>query len=331
MLTIAIPTYNRKDCLLSSLKVLLPQLTPDCHLLILDNCSDEPVENGVRSLLQQYPRVNGRIVRHPVNVGAGANLLRAFELCETEWLWIMGDDDEVALGGVEKVFSYLVRYPKCVFLNFNDGYRKAERTILTTGLYDFVDHIDCWPTIAFMSGGIYRAPMMRPHLRYGYRMMHTHYPQAAVLLSAIGGSGMCCLSHERVTGVHTKAPVESQLNPILLYMGCMSLIELPMDWRTSRLLAKRIRWSPPGVGIIPVWSRVFLMTRTDQETGRTVYQYDQICHRFFWDANCLEKIEMALLRLSFLMPRFFNIVYDWLRWVARKKPVVMFDIKDCRS
>ena len=51
MITIAIPTYNRNRTLKENLRLLLPQLTDRCRLLIIDNCSDTPVAETLADLL----------------------------------------------------------------------------------------------------------------------------------------------------------------------------------------------------------------------------------------------------------------------------------------
>lgn len=112
ILTVAIPTYDRNAILRKHLALLMPQLTPDCELLIIDNCSPTPVIETIGDLLDSYPEVNARVERNRVNIGAGANLLRCIERCETEWIWVLSDDDlpkpdaiETILKNTEKALS----------------------------------------------------------------------------------------------------------------------------------------------------------------------------------------------------------------------------------
>jgi GT2 family glycosyltransferase len=49
-LTIAIPTWNRHERLREVAASLIPQLSLDCCLLIVDNASDEPVAPMVAAL-----------------------------------------------------------------------------------------------------------------------------------------------------------------------------------------------------------------------------------------------------------------------------------------
>lgn len=85
-LTIAIPTFNRNEILEKHIQFLLPQISEECTLLIIDNCSMVSVENTIGYLLSKYPLLNYKIIRNKVNIGGNANILRCVELCETEWL-----------------------------------------------------------------------------------------------------------------------------------------------------------------------------------------------------------------------------------------------------
>lgn len=97
ILTIAIPTYNRIEQLRRTLTNLIPQLDDRCYLMILDNNSDNKVENEISDLTELLSKESYAVIRHRINIGADTNIFRCFELCETKWLWTLSDDDEVHL------------------------------------------------------------------------------------------------------------------------------------------------------------------------------------------------------------------------------------------
>ncbi|MCP9904716.1 glycosyltransferase [Cyanobium sp. BA5m-21] len=91
-LTLWIPTYNRPK----ELRLLLQQIQLLClwkhiDVVVSDNSSDhwDIVDLG-EDLFKGI-----RIERRCCNLSAGANFLRAFENCSTEWVHIMGDDDRL--------------------------------------------------------------------------------------------------------------------------------------------------------------------------------------------------------------------------------------------
>ena len=102
-LTITIPTYNRSEALSKTVRQLLPQLTQECNLLIVDNASETPAIAVLGELLLAWPDVNIQIHRNRYNVGMCGNFMRCFELCDTEWLWILGDDDIPCPDAIKKI------------------------------------------------------------------------------------------------------------------------------------------------------------------------------------------------------------------------------------
>lgn len=90
-LEILIITYNRAPYLERTLAQLLESPFARCRITILDNCSgDDTPEVGAkyRPLFHDL-----RIVRHKRNIGACPNYLRAVELSEAPYTWILCDDD----------------------------------------------------------------------------------------------------------------------------------------------------------------------------------------------------------------------------------------------
>ena len=118
-LTIAIPTYNRNDILEQNIGLLLPQLNSDCKLLIIDNHSSIPVEETLNPYILKFPHVSIEVIRNRVNVGGNANVLRCIEFCETEYLWILSDDDPVLNNAVETIFKYIHGTQVYDFVNFS--------------------------------------------------------------------------------------------------------------------------------------------------------------------------------------------------------------------
>lgn len=107
LLTIAIPTYNRSECLSELLAVLAPQISDEqnVELIISDNASsdDTPV------VVDQF-RKEGlccRYLRNQKDIGADANFLQCFREARGHYVWIVGDDDILVPGAVSKVMNLL--------------------------------------------------------------------------------------------------------------------------------------------------------------------------------------------------------------------------------
>jgi glycosyltransferase involved in cell wall biosynthesis len=93
LLTIAIPTYNRRKYLEELLICLEPQLAGqhDVELLVSDNASTDDTQEMVEGFRQRGLQI--RYIRNEENIGADGNFLQCFRLATGKYLWIFGDDD----------------------------------------------------------------------------------------------------------------------------------------------------------------------------------------------------------------------------------------------
>ena len=104
ILSIVIPTYDRNQILEKSLSQLAVQLTDNVDVLIIDNCSPQPVCVD-RSLK------NVKILRNSINIGGNGNIIRCFEMCESDWIWVLGDDDMPMEEAIQSALSAIKDHP----------------------------------------------------------------------------------------------------------------------------------------------------------------------------------------------------------------------------
>lgn len=178
-LEICIPTFNRPANLQRTLARLLPQLRDDVGIAILDNCSEPPVEplNDERV----------RLIRNRVNIGGDANILRCFEACEADYMWLLGDDDAVASDAVDRILASLSEFPSAVFHGFKLSEKRAT-TRLTTGLREFIEAISFLGDMWLISNGVYHVASFHPSLPVGYRFAYAYAPHLALLLETLSRS-----------------------------------------------------------------------------------------------------------------------------------------------
>ncbi|MGA9587348.1 MAG: glycosyltransferase family 2 protein [Terracidiphilus sp.] len=108
LLTIAIPTYNRSAFLAQLLDVLAPQLASHrggIELLISDNASPDETHALVERLRTKGLACN--YVRNQTNIGADANFLQCFKLAQGQYVWIVGDDDIIPAGALDRLLHLL--------------------------------------------------------------------------------------------------------------------------------------------------------------------------------------------------------------------------------
>lgn len=109
--TVAIPTCNRADMLVISLKSALEQDYPNLKILVLDNASTD----NTREVAESFK--DGRIVYHrnSENIGLFRNWNRALELNDSDYLCILQDDDEIMPGFVSSAVKALELEPDAAF------------------------------------------------------------------------------------------------------------------------------------------------------------------------------------------------------------------------
>lgn len=117
LLTIGIPTYNRKDELIKNLDLICPQLNDNVNLVVIDNASTSyDFDECISTYVKKYGIV---AKRNNVNIGGDANIARLFEDCKTEWLWVLGDDDFVQPYAVRNVLLAISNNNNSIFIKFN--------------------------------------------------------------------------------------------------------------------------------------------------------------------------------------------------------------------
>lgn len=92
-LEIVIITYNRLPFFEKTMKQLFSENSPikNCSITILDNHSNDGTSKLCEKYASEYKNV--KHVRHNINIGGNANIIRAFEIATKKYLWILCDDD----------------------------------------------------------------------------------------------------------------------------------------------------------------------------------------------------------------------------------------------
>lgn len=93
-LEIILITFNRKNDLKNTFEELFSDSSPvkDLDITILDNHSTD----GTTELVSEFSKrhKNLKHIVHPINIGASSNLLRAYEIAQKTYLWVLCDNDK---------------------------------------------------------------------------------------------------------------------------------------------------------------------------------------------------------------------------------------------
>ena len=210
-LTIAIPTYNRNKILKNNLRLLLPQITSDCRILILDNCSEIPVKDSLSGIIKEFSHVDIRVVRNSYNLGLTGNILRCFEMCADPWLWILGDDDQVKEGAIKQILNDIRKYKDNHFISYawDEPSFQRKKDLITTGVDELIDSFESLGVILFISGGVYNIEKVISKISYGSFFQTTYAPHLVILFMSLGDTGKSVLSSKQIVinkGFETPVP-----------------------------------------------------------------------------------------------------------------------------
>ncbi|GFI00804.1 glycosyltransferase [uncultured Phocaeicola sp.] len=122
VLTIVIPTYNRKERLLEQLESICRYASiDDYYLVLVDNCSNYNVMLAVSENFPVEFVENIQYVRNQFNTHIGFNLANCFLYPKTPWMLQTSDDDEYNDGFMSTILQYINTYPDACCIQFALG------------------------------------------------------------------------------------------------------------------------------------------------------------------------------------------------------------------
>jgi glycosyltransferase involved in cell wall biosynthesis len=191
LLTIAIPTYNRKKQLLSRIEEICncPN-AKKIKILVIDNKSDEDPTIEAKHIADQFGVVI-EVIRNNVNVGMCANICKCFEVTNTEWMWLLGDDDPIKSDALEQIFDKInLAGESCVLMKFGGNEMIPPVTTITElqGVNQFSCFVDSswrFSTMLFISNSVFRISSLKKYTHYGYTWSYSLAPHLAIILPAM--------------------------------------------------------------------------------------------------------------------------------------------------
>jgi glycosyltransferase involved in cell wall biosynthesis len=235
-LTIAIPTHQRPAPLTKTVAALLPQLTPEVELLILDNHSPTPAKDVIGELLTRIPTTSWRIVRHATNVGGNQNILRCFEHAHGVWVWTLGDDDDPAPDAVAKIMASIAAHPDADHFNFCSSIHPRRTPFRATTLDAFLDKCDSLSNGLFISANVYRRDRFIRYLPVAANHLGTNMAQLVLLFAALQENRISISSDLFLIG--WEVATESQRWPHYFFFQFLNLVEVLPDCAHQRKLLR---------------------------------------------------------------------------------------------
>ncbi len=165
LLSICIPTYNRKNKLVQTLGCLIPQCSgQNIEIVVSDNASDD----GTAEHCLQIASSNEffHYYRQESNVGFPGNLISALSKASSKYLWMLGDDEVLHPEAVVRVLAaiketdpswLLCNYVKLESRNDSwpaDGQIRFDEGLRPLSLEEILETVGVWAS--FMSISVIR-------------------------------------------------------------------------------------------------------------------------------------------------------------------------------
>lgn len=203
-LTITIPTYNRKSSLLERISELCKcEGIEDIKILIIDNNSDEDPTHDILRLCETKD-IQVNIIRNKANVGLSANICKCFENTETEWMWLLGDDDPIASDSIQTITQFILDVPSnAVMLKFG-----GEAMIPAITEYHEINGIESlskfmntawrYSSMLFISNSVFKTAQLNKYLNVAYMWAYSYAPHLAIVLPAMRDGGVTCIKPKSI-------------------------------------------------------------------------------------------------------------------------------------
>lgn len=106
LMTLAIPTFNRREAVLRICHSVIPLVESDeVALLVIDDGSSDSTWDA----LSEFARPGVTLIQHTSNVGFARTLPELIEASGTEYVVIANDDDGIDIGNLHELGSWLAR------------------------------------------------------------------------------------------------------------------------------------------------------------------------------------------------------------------------------
>ncbi len=193
-LTIAIPTYNRKDLLRECLNSIIPQIVEGVDIYISDNASSD----GTKQMIEkEFNMPFIRYQRNEGNIGPDKNFIQCFNNGDGEYLHMLSDDDIMLPGTINAILKYSEKKPSMIYLNNcllgdenqisrNDSYR------IYFDVTDFINDIGIY--ITFLSSMVLRQEYL-DCITDKEQFIGTNFPQSYMAIECLG-QGKCAIVKE---------------------------------------------------------------------------------------------------------------------------------------
>lgn len=105
LITLAIPTYNRRQFVTESIEAITSQLGDFAEVVVCDNASEDGTFTALTEFSRNDPRI--RVFQNPANLGPDRNTLRCLREARGRYIHFLADDDILLPGALLRMREFL--------------------------------------------------------------------------------------------------------------------------------------------------------------------------------------------------------------------------------
>ncbi|WP_428081758.1 glycosyltransferase family 2 protein [Candidatus Avelusimicrobium fimicolum] len=286
-LQIVLITYNRKAELERTLRTLLADDSPikNCDITVLDNRSTDGTDQIIQNFAQTHPNLHNRCNKY--NVGLGGNLIKAMELADKKYLWILCDDDFFDWTNWAEIEQAI-----------NDEYDLIMTSWAEKKQNPSVPYI--LNNLGFVPSGIYHTKHITDlTMQNAYAMAYNLFPFQAMGIKIVNEKGRIFMPHRKIV-IQSEAPKSHKVkklrpglffhwNKFNLLWGYVDSYNLIEDKKLRQACCDEL-----------VLDKSFLYSM------RNFLSSQPFCWHHFWDIFCTVSFKQKIILLwALLCPLYF--------------------------
>jgi glycosyltransferase involved in cell wall biosynthesis len=114
-LSICIATYNRAEYIGETLESIVPQITDEVEIVIVDGASTDNTSDVVKRYVEVCKQIN--YIRLPSKGGIDQDFCKTVEYAKGEYCWLFPDDDLLEPGAINAVLKEIVKGYSLIVVN----------------------------------------------------------------------------------------------------------------------------------------------------------------------------------------------------------------------
>lgn len=230
-LEILLPTYNRFKDLDKTLSTLLNSPFSRYRITILDNCSPDDTPSVCARYARQF--ANFRVIRHRMNIGGDPNYLRAVELSEAKYTWVIGDDDSHDYSSCADVIEVIQAGRADIICVGAMGNIDGERGVMITGTEIMRRGIRYFHMIGFIPNIIFRTSLYDSEsVLKAYRNVSNLFPQMVLANKSVEENSNVYIAKKQI--IHRNEHNMAGFSPLLFISSWVNSCQMIKDSKLRR-------------------------------------------------------------------------------------------------